>query len=222
MRPTALAMTLALAGTAFADVETQQFEYAWSVADGNEPAALSFAAFDTMGGMRELTGVSFAIDGSFGLGLSVENLEEAAIGEGEWFVESAVLMNMEVGALALGAIDAVGFPAFSADLAGNDGVAGQGDDFVAWSYAEGVAGSIDIQPQDFGVFEGGGMISGELYPFLSLAISAPPPLFDLFVDQHEHAGAITLSYEFTVVPAPGAAAVGIACVGGLAWRRRRV
>jgi hypothetical protein len=190
------------------------------VADGNEPLALSFAAFDTMDGARELTGVSVGIEGSFDLGLSAENLEEEAISEGEWFVESAVLMNMGIGGLALGALDVVGQGLFSADLAGNDGMAGQGDDYVAWSYAGGVEGSVQILPGDFGVFEGDGMLSGELYPFLSLAISAPPPLFDLFVEQHEHGGAITLTYEFTVVPAPGAACLGVISLAGFARRRR--
>lgn len=218
MRSLMCLIAAATCSPAVADLESHEVAYTWSVLDGNEPTTLTFPLFDTMGGVRQLTGVTVGLEGALTLDMNAENQEEESVGEGEWFVESALFMQLAFDTLDLGGVTGVGLGVFSADLGANDGIKGSGPDFVKWSYDDDVSALVEILEGDFGAFEGEGDLGAELYPFLSLALSAPPPLVFVDVADHQHSGAVTLTYEFVTVPAPGALGVlGL----GLVWRRRR-
>ncbi len=204
---------------AAADIQSQQVEYSWDVQAANEPAVLQFSAFDDMGGTRLLTGVNVSLEGFYSLNMLAENLEEEAITSDQWFVEAATLMQVGFGELALGALDVLNFGLLSADLAANDGVALEGPDSVFWAFKGEVSGEANILPEDFTAFTRGDFISADLYPFLSLAITPPPPLFDLYITDHIHFGSLTLNYEYTDVPAPSA--LSLLSITGVACMRRR-
>lgn len=199
----ALTATLVGVSPALANVEEHQIEYTWDVSQGNEPLDLQFPQFDTQNGTRVLTGVTLIMDGTYDLTMWAENQEERAITQDEWFVESGLLMMFNFDGLDLGAITGSGLGIYSVDLAANDGMQYQGDDYTEWTYADVIGTSIDIRSEDFGIFRGEGLLDATMYPYLSLTIPPPPPFFWTDAKSHVHTGVFTLQYEWQ----PSAAAV---------------
>jgi hypothetical protein len=183
--------------TSAADVEFHQIEYYWDVKDGNEPVPLMFPQFDTQQGTRELIGVSIIINGQFNVMMSAENLESYPILADEWFVDTGLMMMFDFDDLPIGPIWGGGLGTYTTDLAANDGIPGQGPDYTTWSYLEHVVrNEVVIHQSDIAMFRGEGLLGAELYPFLDLAISAPPPFFSVDVENHVHFGAITILFEW--------------------------
>jgi hypothetical protein len=192
-----LIISITSVSTAVADMEYHQIEYFWDVSDGNEPLELMFPQFDTQQGTRELIGVSIAFDGLFDVSLWAENLEEYPILSSDWFVESGLFMMFDFDELSIGPVWGGGLGVYSTDLAANDGFPEQGPDYTEWSYLDQmITSETVINQSDFTIFRGEGLLEATLYPYLDLAISAPPPFYDLDVQSHVHFGAITLAYKW--------------------------
>ncbi|GAB5496790.1 MAG: hypothetical protein Phyf2KO_18700 [Phycisphaerales bacterium] len=216
----------AAAGTSNAQQTiTQTRDFFFDAVTLNEPVPLSFDAFDTMGGTRQLTGVSFAAQSSFSLEIIAENGEDFAINSDEWFFEAAIFNNLsfnpdqpgEVNVFGLGG---VGYGPLSADLAPSDGVEQEGPDSVFYSFKDEYSGFRDALPFQVSSFEGSGQLDAEIYPFLSLTLPPPPPFFDLWITNHINFGTVELTYSYTEIPAPSSACL-IAGAGLVASRRRR-
>lgn len=222
---TAGLLALAAATTANAQTITQTADFFFDAVALNEPVPITFDAFDTMGGTRTLTGVSFAAHSSFSLEMIAENGEDYAIGADEWFVEAAIFNNItfapdqpnEVSIFGLGG---VGYGPLSDDLAASDGNEQEGDDSVLFSFKDEYSGFRDALPFQIANFEGSGQLDAEIYPFLSLSIPPPPPFFDLWITNHLNFGTVELTYTYTEVPAPASASL-VALAGLAAARRRR-
>lgn len=204
---------------------TQSRDYVFNVQVANTPVAFSFDAFDTMGGTRQLTGVSISASSDFSLEMIAENAEDYAITSDDWFFEAAIFNNVvfnpeQSDEVAIFGLGGVGYGPLSADLDASDGVDQKGLDAIFYSYKDSYAGFRDALPFQISNFEGSGQIDAEIYPFLSLAISAPAPFIDLWITNHLNSGSVELTYTYTTVPAPTSACV----IGGaalLATRRRR-
>ena len=208
------------AGLTPINVITQSALFEWDVFPVNERTHIGFNRFDTMGGTRRLTGVSLSFEASFDLELRAENTNDAALSSGGWFVDPAIYYNFffledySVGPVGNWTTDLL-----TADLAASDGVAGSGEDTATFAFSDVIGGAASVFEDDFGIFIGDGSLEAELYPFLSLGISAPPPFFDFDITTHSHSGVYTLSYAYEVVPTPGAA--GLLALGGVSGVRRR-
>lgn len=199
--------------------ETHDVFYNFNVQEANETDFFEVPQFDTQEGSRQLTGVTFFLEGSYSIDMLVENLESFGVEDGEWFVESALFMDLWLADGPIGVLDADLLGVESGDLAANDGNPLTGPDVMAWSYNGSVDGSVSVPEERLDEFVGTGTITAGIYPFLSLAINAPPPLYDLWILDHLNSGLVTVQYDFVNIPAPTSMALlGLA---GLARRRRR-
>ncbi|GJM24855.1 MAG: hypothetical protein DHS20C16_12700 [Phycisphaerae bacterium] len=172
--------------------------------------------FDTMGGSRMLTGVTIELDGVADLDVSAENLSNTPANG--WFLDAAILprfelLNAEKTSFGIGASP---YPLFSANLAASDGEEGSGPDFIQFPTGSvNLHGDIDLNPIDFGIFEGAGSVDAMLALPLSFAI--PPLLVDFSTDRHE-VGSLVVTYEY--VPEPSTLAL-LSIGGTLLVRRKR-
>ena len=209
------------AGLTPISVITQSALFEWDVFPVNDRTYIGFHQFDTMGGTRRLTGVSLSYEASFELELLAENSNGTGLSGGEWFVDPAVSYNFFfLDTYSIGAVGNWTAGSLTADLAASDGVAGSGDDSAVFTFSDVIGGSASVLEEDSAPFIGSGSLEAELYAYLSLGISAPPPFFDFDVTAHSHMGVYTLSYAYEVVPAPSSAAVAAIAGGWLARRRR--
>lgn len=225
MKHTGIMLTLAAAAAAsHAGVITQTEDYVWDVHQGNEFHPLNFQAFDTQGGTRFLDAVTIEVESSFTLDIITENGEDYDVGPADgWFLRGAVFNNFRIleSDYLIPGVGGWLFGPLTGDMAASDGVERSGDDSILWSYEETLAGSRSILPFDFQRFEGAGDLGMEIYPFLSLELPPPPPFFDIWIEEHIHSGSVTLTYEFTSVPAPSGAALFSLVTLAAARRRRR-
>lgn len=220
MQTTTLAVLTGLAASAcvLAAQQTQTVPFEWDVQESNTAVLLDYDPFDDMGGTRELTGVSFSFESLYSLNMLAENGEDEPISGDDWFIETVTLFQMGLDELFLGALDVAFIGVLSADLAPNDGVPMEGPDSIAWAFEGSMDGSVNLAESEFDRFTNG-PITADAYPFLSLAITPPPPFFDLYITDHIHTGAVTLTYAYDLVPTPGAA--GVLALAGLGGVRRR-
>jgi hypothetical protein len=216
-----LGLLVGLAGSSMAlgGQEVQTVPFAWDVQESNTAVLLDYDGFDDMGGTRNLTGVSFSFESLYSLNMLAENGEDQPISSDQWFIEAVTLFQMGLDELFLGALDVEFIGLLSADLAANDGVPMEGPDSIAWGFEGAMSGSVNLAESEFYRFTNGAL-TADAYPFLSLAISAPPPFFDLYITDHIHTGSVSLTYEFDVVPAPGSAVLFFAAALGVRRRRR--
>jgi len=210
----------AMSSSSLGDVITQNSDYFWDVQKANAPAPLSFQAFDTMGGTRELTGVSVSLESFYSLEMIAENGENYAITANDWFVEAAVFNNLSFNGQSVFGLGSAGYGPMSVDLAAADGVEQFGDDSVFWSFKDSMSAQRDLQGFQMGAFIGSGEMEADIYPFLSLLIPPPAPFFDLWIHNHYHQGTIGLTYQYTTVPAPAGTAL-LFGAGFIGLRRRR-
>ncbi len=215
-----LALLVSATGIAQAEVMTQTSDYFWDVQEANAPAPLSFQAFDTMGGTRELTGISVSVDAFYSLEMIAENREDYAITTSDWFVEAAIFNNLSFNGYTVFGLGSTGYGPLSADLAIADGIEQSGNDAVHWSFKDSISGQRDLMPFAFDAFIGSGEMEADIYPFLSLGISPPEPFFDLWITNHFHSGTVELTYQYNTVPAPTGTALLLGA-GFVGLRRRR-
>jgi len=201
-------------------VITQTALFEWDVHPVNDRTYIGFNQFDTMDGTRRLTGVSLSFEASFDFEMLAENTNDTALSAGDWFIDPAIYYNFFfLGDNSVGPVGNWTTESLTADLAASDGVAGSGDDTATFAFSDVIGGTASVFEEEFDLFIGDGSLEAELYAYLSLGISAPPPLFDFEVLTHAHTGVYTLSYAYEVVPAPGGAA--LLGLGGLVGVRRR-
>lgn len=225
LRPlAAIALTTALTATgANAQVITQQQSYFFDTNNANDPVALTFDAFDTMGGTRILTRVGLETNSDYSLNIVAENREDYAIAADDWWFDFELfnIVTFNPGqsdeTLFYG-MGSVGYGPFSADLAASDGVEQEGDDSAFFGFKDTYSGFRDAIPFQHAAFEGQGQLDAQIYPYLGISLPPPPPFFDLWIS-HANFGTVTLTYEYTTIPAP--ATLGILGLGGLAAIRRR-
>ncbi len=217
----ATAVSAAQAGLGQSQTITQVSTFDFDAVQSNTPSALTFSAFDTMGGTRTLTAVSFHLEANYTLGFLAENGEDYAIGADDWFVEAGLFNNIEIGDGTLfSGVGSVGYGPLSAELDASDGVSQSGADSVSWRFEGFIEGSRDALPFQIDAFVGSGQLDAEIYPFLSLLIPPPEPYFDLWVTDNASSGLVTLTYSYEIVPAPAGTAV-LSIGAALATRRRR-
>ncbi|XHC25015.1 MAG: hypothetical protein ACFHWZ_07585 [Phycisphaerales bacterium] len=185
--------------------------------------------FDTMGGNRVLTGVRYQLQTSMSAEFTVLNYSDFPIPAGEWQALPGFSMFFtadEPGGdgedSIFGGIGGIGFDPLTGDLP-----AGSGDPIF------GEPGRLEFS--DTGTLESDFLDDGEvarnffsthetiastLAPFSFPEIFGPPGANIALESQVTQTGTLTVIYEFTEIPAPGAAALfGLAGLG--ATRRRR-
>lgn len=217
--PTLVAIA-ALASIAHAETITQTSDYIWDLNQANAPVRLDFNEFDTMGGTRLLTNVNVHVESFFSFEMITENGEDYAIGADEWYVEAAIFNNLTFNGLFIGGVGGTGFGPLSANLEASDGVEQSGADSAFWSFKDSLIGDYDALFFQLQSFEGTGTLEADIYPYLSLLLPPPPPYFDIWVSNHTHSGSVTLTYEYSTVPAPSVLAI-CALTGLTSARRRR-
>lgn len=142
MKPiTTILMISALAGAAQADIETQVVNFS----HGFEGELVSFQMFDTLGGTRELTGLSLSYDQSITLDVLVESNGYTAVSNGDWFADIAFNSLHQFGVITEGGDGGenppfIGpgaiFQSISADLGASDGYNGTGPDTYSTSITD--------------------------------------------------------------------------------------
>lgn len=225
LRPlAAIALTTALtAAGSNAQVITQQQSYFFNANVKNDPVALTFDAFDTMGGTRILTRVGLETYSDYSLNIVAENGEDYAIAADDWWFDfelfNIVTFNpSQSNETMFYGMGGVGYGPLSADLAASDGVEQEGPDSQIFGFADTFSGVRDALPFQHAAFEGQGQLDAQIYPYLGISLPPPPPFFHLWIS-HVNSGTVTLTYEYTTIPAP--ASLGMLGLGGLAAIRRR-
>lgn len=223
---TQAAIVLAIAtapSLAAAQTITQNQDYLFNPNTANEPVPLTFDAFDTMGGTRQLTRVGLEVQSNFSLNILAENREDYAITADEWWFDVELSNNIvfrpdEPNQASFFGMGGVGYGPLSADLEASDGVEQEGFDTELFAFKGDYAGFRDAFPFQMSAFEGQGELAAQIYPYLGISLPPPPPFFDLWIS-HQNFGTVTLTYEYTTVPAP--ASLGVLAAAGLGAARRR-
>lgn len=235
MKPLIVLCLAAAAPLALGDTVTQTFNYSYD-GDLYDPnfsfPTTSFDTFDTMGGTRQLTGVSVhsSIDAS--MTVTIENYDDTPYDAGTWYAE--VTASLLLVCFDNNGVDGPNFGLgglYIADITG-DLSAGTGGfpfgtpgDVKVTAFTSGhIETTRAANTSDFGYFTSGGSFDVALPLLTELFLSTPPAGggFGIFGGPSAMAqtGAITLTYEYTTVPAP-ATVPAIGCLGLLATRRRR-
>ncbi len=226
MRNAAVVTALALAAPlALADSITQDLNFNWS---GDGPLEVgNFAGFDNAGGTRILTGVNIAIDAEAQWDLTFHNYSAEAFAADEWWGEGFANFNIHLGEFGSGAERIAGFIDFT-HVTGELG-AGSGDIFgepgepsVSVSLFNDIVGAFDLDASEFGVVTSGDVLA-RILGFTDVVVDGPngaPGIIFGETDLLTVTGGLTLTYEYTIVPAPGAGAL-LGGLGMLATRRRR-
>lgn len=217
---------LALAASlAQADTFTQDLNFAWS---GDGPLEVgNFAGFDNAGGTRTLTGVNIAIDAEAAWNLTFQNYSAEAFAADEWWGEGFANFNIHLGEFGSGAERIAGFIDFThvtGDLgAGSGDIFGEpGDPSVSVSLSNSIVGAFDLDASEFGVVTSGDVLA-RILGFTDVVVDGPngaPGIIFGETDLLTATGVLTLTYQYTTVPAPAGAALlgGFGLVG---LRRRR-
>lgn len=250
--PLILAALAAAAPLANAATETQTVNFS----HGFDGEIVTFQKFDTMGGTRQLTGLTLSYDQQIDIGFHVESNGYTDLAAGDW--ETSIAYNS---LHQMGLVDNDPNPPFigpgaafeggiTADLAASDGYNGTGADTytgsvnsgpfnVTYDYDSSTPFGIDMLDTFTGsgdldtFFSGFSEIFGGFIndPGWIVDPNNPPegpfmppfeqPYYGFFVtlDTLTHAGTITVSYDYEIVPAP--ASVGLLALGGLVATRRR-
>lgn len=216
-----------LAGAAAASEISQTIEI--NITPDNFNQEFTLSGFDTQGGTRILTGVRYQIQSEISADFTVLNYSNFAIPSGDWQVLPGFTMF------------------FTADVPGGDGedsifggIGGIGFDPLTGDLPAGTGNPIFGEPgrlefSDSGTLNSNFLDDGEvartfftqhptivstLAPFSFPEVFGPPGSNISLESLVTQTGSFTVIYEYSVVPAPGAAAVlGLAGFAGL--RRRR-
>ena len=230
------ALTLAaLTGSALAGVQTTSQSFSFS--SGQTPALLDFDYFNTMGGTRQLTGVSIDLNVDVFAVMTFENYTLEPVAAGTWSAEVFANFVFQAGNddggegngppfFGLGGIGGD----FTMDLpAGTDNP--NPDPFeppVVPGTADYVFGSaqvhsvIEAEPHTFDDFTGEGTFTGVYGQFQEFLFLDGPGwgLLNGYFSTFDETGTLTIRYEYTTIPAPASAAM-LGALGALGNRRRR-
>lgn len=224
--PTVLAVLALVAGAAGADTVTQDLAFDWNAETGLEIG--SFDAFDDAGGTRILTGVNVSIDGQAQWDLTLLNYSAQAFGPDDWHAEGFANFNVHLGEFGSGVERIVGYIEFeglTGELGAGSGdpiFGDPGDPAVSASYTTDLLAAFSLDPSEFGVVTSGPVLA-RILGFTDVVIGGPDGAPGIIVGETDLLGAtgvLTLSYEFTTVPAPSALAL-LTGAGILGARRRR-
>lgn len=194
-----------------ADVQTQSFAFPLS------PGAqvLSFDQFDDQGGTRLLDRVTLEVDGMIGALVTAEN--DSVLPAPDFGVSIAGFMNVDFATLGTN----FGFDeTFLTDgsVTPTDGVEGSGTDFWDFGLVAADASDQDSTTSGLAGFVGLGTLDATVSAAGGFSVVGSTDS-TLVISNFGGAGEVTVVYEYTLVPAPGAMALmGLA---GLVSRTRR-
>jgi hypothetical protein len=227
---TTLGALATIAGAAHAGEISQTVDI--NITPGEPMQAFSLDGFDTRGGDRTLTGVRFQLDTDFQADITVYNYSDFAIPAGEWSALPVFSMFFTAeagrggdgggGDSVFAGIGGIDFGSITGDLPAGSGSPFGGDPGTLEFNESGVLISnfLDDGEAITSLFSSHETISSTLAPFSFPELFGPPGSDISLGAEVTQTGTLTVIYEFTEIPAPGAAALlGIAGLG--ATRRRR-
>lgn len=225
MTVAALMLACATAGATAGNTVTQTINYNWNADTGLEIGV--FDAFDTMGGTRQLTGVSIGIDATANWDVTVLNYSDSAYEPDDWYADGFANFNVLLGEFGPNSVEriagGVSFSGLTGTLGAGSGdpIFGEpGDPAVSAQFFAFISNYFELDASEFGVFQGG-PVEARLLGFTDAYIDGPNGGVNGLVvstDALYSGGVVTLTYTYT--PTPGAAGVlGLAGIG--AARRRR-
>lgn len=223
----AIAGAFALALPAAAGVQSQSLKYDWDINGDLQIGTLD--GFDSMGGTRVLTGVSFGIDATATWSVTALNYSPTAFSAGEWWADGLANVNVLFGEFGPGGVEritgAVGFIDLTGDLGAGSGdpIFGEpGDPSVSDTFTAFIGNYFELDASEFAAFQNG-PVATYLPVFTDAYADGPngtPGNILIQTDSLSSFGTITLNYTYDVVPAPGAAGV-LGMAGLIGLRRRR-
>jgi len=194
----------------------------WERGDG--PVTLTLDRFDTMGGTRELTAVTFFFDAIVDLTVGVENMGKSPVDSSEYsFAFELTDQSSWSIPFAPGILGGNSAPTPSVNLAGSDGIDGSGEDFHEYVFGIedlDIFNFFEVLEEDESAFIGTGQFTVDITPFVSFPSSPPPPFLDFDTVWHRQAVEIGVQYAYSEVPAPGTIAVAALAPAVLIRRRR--
>lgn len=226
IKPALLALTAAAPAALAGNVQTQTLDFAWTM---DAPLQIgSLNGFDTAGGTRVLTGVSFSIDAATEWDVTAANYTDTAFEPGEWWAEGIANFNVLFGEFGPAGVEritgAIEFSGLTGSLsAGSGGPFGDpGEVTVSAQYDGFLSNGFDLDASEFAAFTAA-QVDVFLPVFTDAYIDGPngaPGFINIGTDALAATGSITLNYTYDIVPAPGAAAL-LGLAGLTATRRRR-
>ena len=210
----------ALAGTT-----TQTLDFTW---DGlGEWQVGAFQGFDDMGGSRQLTGVTVEVAAFARWDVIAQNYSPTPFEPDEWFAEGSTNFNVLLGEFGGDSAERVVGSIFFTYLTGalgagdDDPFIGQpGDPAVQATFEGDIAGSFDLDLDEFGVFQNA-EVAARLLSFTDAWVDGPngaPGTIFIGTEALTATGSMTLTYHYVPTPA-GVALLGV--LAPVAIRRRR-
>ncbi|MBT8486935.1 MAG: choice-of-anchor E domain-containing protein [Phycisphaerales bacterium] len=211
-----LATALAPAAMAGLDQETQNESFGFPLSPG--AAVISFDKFDDLGGLRVLEQVTMRLDGFIGAEVTAEN--DSVIPAPDFGVSIGGFMSINFDSLAA----ALGFDrTFLTDgsVTPSDGVQGSGTDFWDFGTVSDSGFETDSTTTGLSAFVGPGTIDANISAAGGFSVVGSTDS-TMVLNNFRAEGTVSVLYEYSVVPGPGAAAFLMLGGGiGLGRRRRR-
>ncbi|MEM1184570.1 MAG: PEP-CTERM sorting domain-containing protein [Planctomycetota bacterium] len=239
--PLLLAVTGLVSGAA-AESITQSVAIAVDSTLGQFGQDVTFDQFDTMNGTRVLTGVTLNYEADLFVEATAQSFFDEPIASGTWSADvfHNVLLAFNDPNGGDGDDDDDGpLPApffglggilisqFTGDL--GPGIPGLGGPFdpgtpgdpITSEFGDSINSTLTSDPFFDSFFTGSGTVDAFIGPFVDILVSPPPAgQISVFASELTQFGTLSLTYEFEVVPAPGAlAAIGLGAM--MTVRRRR-
>lgn len=229
-----IALALVTATPALADTITQTFDLDY-IFDPNDkdfsPPTATFNTFDTMGGTRELVGVTFSSHINAGMDVTVQNWDATPYAAGTWSCEivGSILAFFQENNGVFGPSTGLGglfIEGLTGDLGAGDGVGfpfgNPSEIVVTASVQDTINSSTSFGSDTFDYFSAGGSFD-ILMPTFSEFLLTPPDKggFGIFGGPSGgyQNGTLTLTYQYRNVPTPAGAS--LLAVGALGAARRR-
>lgn len=237
----AAAAAIALAGISSASAETisQTIPFDWGFMN-DDPITLSIQGFDNQDGTRQLTEIRFVWEGAYSIDYRLENTGPTAVtGEDYWLLleHNALHIYGPDGGEPFYTPSALWLP-LAQNLDGNGGIF---ENTHIEPYTNIVVSDPINYPTTFEIFDTPGQIDSVFGGFgflqffwLNEPVGWDPPsgpfgdpvyptddAIWFFYDNARHYGTLTVEYDYTTVPAPGALALlGVGGIGAMSRRRR--
>ncbi len=192
--------------------------------DGDAPVTLTLDRFDTLGGSRELTAVTFFFDAVVDMTVGVENLGDTPVDSSDYSFsfELTEQSNWSI-PFSPGVLGGNTAPTPSVSLGASDGIEGSGADFHEYVFGIedlDIFSFFEVSEEDHSAFIGTGQFTVDITPLVSFPSSPPPPFLNFDTVLHQQAVEISVQYVYSEVPAPGGVAMG-ALAATVVTRRRR-
>lgn len=256
-RTLAVGVLAGLSGVAGADTISHVVPFDYDATQGIINPVIP--GFDTMGGTRQLNGVTFDFNHTFNAELFIESTGPTAVSAGDFFVSSSYITILQLGTIDDGGGDGEivnggppGPPFFgpgaffidnvTADLGAYDNIPGNdGPDMYRQTFTDSYANTWEfLSGADQSVLDAltdVGDVTTVYGGFLELSFfwvndpnwPAPGEFFPMYpddaaiwvgFDELRHYGDFTVTYDYSIVPAPFSAGVLLAGAGVAARRRR--